>query len=155
MDYGNYCMIDKKIIERIAHTSYVHFPAYLLRQKASRGCVLFDREKRIGGKSKMSLNGLVVHAFKSFIEFGEDLLLIFLKLFIVIIIVLILVAGNVIYQKFIAGTAILGWTSTLMLGLLTLAILSLGFFITGILLLNLIHQQSSQNRKDVYVITRS
>ena len=155
MDYGNYCMIDKKIIERIVHTSYVHFPAYLLRQKASRGSVLFDREKRIGGKSQMGLNGLIVHAFKSFIEFGEELLLIFLKLFIVIIIVLIMVAGNVIYQKFIAGTAILGWTSTLMLGLITLAVLSLGFFITGILLLNLIHQQNSQNRKDVYVITRS
>jgi len=147
-------MIDKKIIERVINTSYVHFPAYLLRQKASRGSVLFDREKRIDGKSKMGLNGLVVHAFKSFIEFGEDLLLIFLKLFILIIIILILVAGNVIYQKFIAGTAILGWTSTLMLGLITLAVLCLGFFITGILLLNLIHQQNSQNRKDVYVITR-
>jgi glycosyltransferase involved in cell wall biosynthesis len=155
MDYGNYCMIDKKIIERVAHTSYIHFPAYLLRQKASRGSVLFDREKRIGGKSKMGLNGLVVHAFKSFIEFGEDLLLIFLKLFIIIIIVLIFLAGNILYQKFIAGTAILGWFSTLMLGLVTLAILCLGFFITGILLLNLIHQQNNQNRKDVYVVTRS
>ena len=155
MDYGNYCMIDKKIIERIAHTSYIHFPAYLLKQKASRGNVLFNREKRISGKSKMGLNGLVVHAFKSFIEFGEDLLLIFLKLFIVIMIVLIILAGNIIYQKFIAGTAILGWFSTLMLGLVTLAIICLGFFITGILLLNLVHQQNNQNRKDVYIVTRT
>jgi len=155
MDYGNYCMIDKRIVERIAHTSYIHFPAYLLKQKASKGHVQFDREKRIDGKSKMGLNGLVVHAFKSFIEFGEDLLLIFLKLFIIIIIALLLMAGNVIYQKFFAGTAILGWFSTLMLGLVTLAILCLGFFITGILLLNLIHQQNSQNRKDVYIVTRT
>jgi glycosyltransferase involved in cell wall biosynthesis len=155
MDYGNYCMIDKKIVERITHTSYIHFPAYLLKQKASRGSVLFDREKRIDGKSKMGLNGLVVHAFKSFIEFGEDLLLIFLKLFILIMIVLIFLAGNIFYQKFIAGTAILGWFSTLTLGLATLAIICLGFFITGILLLNLIHQQNNQNRKDVYTVTRS
>ena len=155
MDYGNYCMIDRKIVERIAHTSYIHFPAYLLKQKASRGNVLFDREKRIEGKSKMGLNGLVVHAFKSFIEFGEDLLLIFLKLFIIILIVLIFLAANIFYQKFIAGTAILGWFSTLMLGLVTLAILCLGFFIIGILLLNLIHQQNTQNRKDVYIVTRS
>jgi len=42
-----------------------------------------------------------------------------------------------------------------MLGLVTLAILCLGFFITGILLLNLIHQQNSQNRKDVYIVTRT
>jgi polyisoprenyl-phosphate glycosyltransferase len=155
MDYGNYCMIDRKIIERIVHTSYIHFPAYLLRQKASKAFVLFDREKRYDGKSKMGLNGLVVHAFKSFIEFGEDLLLLFLKLFIVIIIILVFLAGNIFYQKFIAKTAILGWFSTLMLGLVTLAILCLGFFITGILLLNLIHQQNSQNSKDVYIVTRS
>jgi hypothetical protein len=96
-----------------------------------------------------------VHAFKSFIEFGEDLLLLFLKLFIVIMIVLVFLAGNIFYQKFITGTAILGWFSTLMLGLVTLAILCLGFFITGILLLNLIHQQNSQNSKDVYIVTRS
>jgi polyisoprenyl-phosphate glycosyltransferase len=155
MDYGNYCMIDRKIIERIVHTSYIHFPAYLLKQKASKAFVLFDREKRYDGKSKMGLNGLVVHAFKSFIEFGEDLLLLFLKLFIVIMVILVFLAGNIIYQKFIAKTAILGWFSTLMLGLVTLAILCLGFFITGILLLNLIHQQNSQNSKDVYIVTRS
>jgi len=155
MDYGNYCLIDRKIIERIAHTSFIHFPAYLLRQKASKDYVLFDREKRIDGKSKMGLSGLVVHAFKSFIEFGEDLLLIFLKLFILIMILIILLAGNLIYQKFIAGTAILGWFSTLMLGLVSLAMLCLGFFILGILLLNLIHQQNSQNNRDVYIVTRS
>ena len=103
----------------------------------------------------MGINGLVVHAFKSFIEFGEDLLLIFLKLFILIIILLIILAGNLIYQKFIAGTAIPGWFSTIMLGLGTLAIICLGFFILGILLLNLIHQQNSQNNRDVYTVTRS
>jgi hypothetical protein len=73
MNYGNFCMVNKTILERITAAPFIHFPAYLLKQKASRTHVVFDRGKRIQGESKMGVSGLLIHSFKSFIELGEDL----------------------------------------------------------------------------------
>lgn len=154
MNYGNYCMLDKNIVERIKHTSFIHLPAYLLKQKASKASVVYNRGRRIDGKSKIGYKGLLMHAFKSMIEFGEDLLLLFLKLFAIIMIVFCGVLGNMVYQKFIAHTAILGWFSTLAISLLILAMLCIGFFILGILLLNLIYQQNNnvnEGRSSIYI----
>ncbi|HXS36482.1 MAG TPA: glycosyltransferase, partial [Flavipsychrobacter sp.] len=88
MDYGNYSMISTKMVERITNTSFIHYPAYLLKQKASRTSIIFDRNKRLDGRSKMGMQGLLFHAFRSFIEFAEDLLMLFLKMFVVICIVI-------------------------------------------------------------------
>ncbi|MCI5056840.1 MAG: glycosyltransferase [Flavobacteriales bacterium] len=151
IDFGNFCMIDRTIVERIQHTSFIHFPAYLLKQKAKTTFIKFDRGKRIDGKSKLGLKGLLFHAFKSMIEFAEDLLLLFLRLFVVIMIIFLFVLGNILYQKFISHTAILGWFSTLAISLLILATLCIGFFILGILMLNLIHQQNNNSSKEIFI----
>ncbi|MBS1562962.1 MAG: glycosyltransferase [Bacteroidetes bacterium] len=155
MDYGNYCMISRGIVDRIAHTGFLHLPAYLLKQKGRRAYITYDRGKRIRGESKLGMKGLLIHAFKSFIEFGEDLLLLFLKLFILISIVLVLIVGNLVYQKFFAGTAIPGWFSTVAMELVILAVICLGFFIIGILLLNLIHQQNNRDHQNIYTVVKS
>jgi glycosyltransferase involved in cell wall biosynthesis len=155
MDYGNYCMIGKEIVERILYTSFIHLPAYLLKQKASKTFIQFDRQKRIGGKSKMSLQSLLIHGFKSLIEFGDELMMLFLKLFVIILIILVFMLADVFYQKFIARTAILGWFSTLTIGLMNLGMLCFGFFILGILLLNLIHQQNNKAQHHIYKIIKA
>lgn len=155
IDFGNYCMINRDVLERIRHTSFVHFPAYLLRQKASMTSIRYDRSKRIDGRSKMGFNGLFLHAFKSMIEFAEDLLLLFFRLFIINMVLFAILLVNILYQKFIAHTAILGWFSTLAVSLVILAALSIGFFITGVLLLNLIHQQNSKSYREIYTIITS
>lgn len=152
IDFGNYCMISRDMLERIRHTSFVHLPAYLLKQKASTTSIRYDRSKRIDGHSKMGYKGLFLHAFKSMIEFAEDLLLLFFRLFIINIVLFIALMINIIYQKFIAHTAILGWFSTLAVSLIILAVLSIGFFITGVLLLNLIHQQNSKSYQEIYTV---
>lgn len=154
MNYGNYCMISNVIVERVTYSSFIHFPAFLLKQKATRSRLKFDRDKRIHGKSKMGLKGLLIHSFKSFVEFGEDLLMVFIKLFAVIMIVIAGLIGVILYQKFISKTAILGWASTLIMGLVTIAILCIGFFVIGILLLNLLHQQNNKTYKNLYTIIR-
>jgi hypothetical protein len=77
--------------------------------------------------------------------------MIFLKSFILIMILFIIAISNVIYQKFVANTAILGWTSVVAIGLLNMAILSIGFFVLGILLLNLSHQRNQNNKQSIYV----
>jgi hypothetical protein len=154
IDFGNYCLVSSKIIERVKHTSFVHFAAYLLKQKASRTSITYNRGKRIDGKSKMGYKGLLLHAFKSMIEFAEDLLLLFFKMFIIILIVFVAVFSNIIYQKFITHTAISGWFSTLSISLMILGMLCLGFFILGILLLNLMHQQNTRSFREIFSVTK-
>jgi glycosyltransferase involved in cell wall biosynthesis len=152
MDYGNYCMISRTIVDRISYTGFIHFPAYLLKQKDEKTYITFNRGKRIQGESKLGMKGLLIHAFKSFIEFGEDLLLLFLKLFLLICVFLLGILLDLLYQKFIAKTAILGWFSTLAMEMLILALMCLGFFILGILLLNLIHQQNNRDQQSIYTL---
>ena len=154
MDYGNYCMISRTIVDRIAHTSFIHLPAYLLKQKTTRTSIRYNRKKRMDGKSRMGLKGLLFHAFKSLIEFGEDLLMMFLKLFGLIMILLAGLMGFLLYHKFITGKAIAGWFSSLTLGLVNLAMICIGFFILGILMLNLMHQQNNRTQKSIYRLVR-
>ena len=47
IDFGNYCMVSSSIIERISHTSFVHFPAYLLKQKAKSTKIIFNWQKNL------------------------------------------------------------------------------------------------------------
>lgn len=155
LDFGNYCLINRNILERVQYTSFIHFPAFLLKQKAHKTKISWDRGKRIDGRSKMSYTNLFFHALKSLIEFAEDLLMLFMKIFFLIMLLLLIVVGDILYQKFVAHTAILGWFSTLAIGLLNLAVMCIGFFILGVLLLNLIHQQNRKTYKDVYTILKS
>lgn len=152
IDFGNYCLINKTIVDRIKHTSFIHLPAYLLKQKATTTSITYNRGKRIDGQSKMGYKGLLLHAFKSMIEFAEDLLLLFFRLFVVLMIIFAGVLGNIVYQKFVTHTAIPGWFSTLAISLIILAVLCMGFFITGILLLNLMHQQNIKSFKEIYSV---
>ena len=84
----------------------------------------------------MSLTSLVHHAFKSFVEYAEELLMVFLKLSVFLLTAFVLTLAYIIYLKIFTERAILGWTSTLGMLLLTAALLCIGFFVTGVLLLN-------------------
>ena len=150
MNFGNYCMISRKILDSAVFHTFTHFAAFLSKQRGTRKFIVVSREKRLDGKSKMSFKNLLSHAFKSFVEYGEDLTLIFLKSFIVIMVLFVLAISNVIYQKFVANTAILGWTSTIALGLLNMAIISIGFFVLGILLLNVSNQKNPNLKLPIY-----
>ncbi|MBS1616382.1 MAG: glycosyltransferase [Bacteroidetes bacterium] len=150
MNFGNYCMISRMIAESAVFHSFTHFAAFLSKQRGTRTSFTWEREKRIDGKSKMSYKNLLSHAFKSFVEYGEDLLMVFLKSFIVIMLLFVAAISNVIYQKFVADTAILGWTSVVAIGLLNMAIIAIGFFVLGILLLHVSHQKNPNSRTSIY-----
>ncbi len=150
MNFGNYCMISRKILDSAVFNTFTHFAAFLSKQRGTRSSLIAGREKRLDGSSKMSFKNLLSHAFKSFVEYGEDLLMIFLKSFILIMILFFIAIGNVIYQKFVANTAILGWTSVVAIGLLNMAIIAIGFFVLGILLLNLSHQKNQSRKLNIY-----
>lgn len=151
MNFGNYCMISSKVLNVIASTNFIHFAAYLSKQKLKSTSILSDRRRRLHGTSKMNLNGLIHHAFKSFIEYAESFLMIFFKAFLVLMALIIFLLTYIIYQKLFTNNALLGWTSTISFILINIAIVCLGFFILGLLLLNILNQKKKTN-KELYTV---
>jgi len=147
LNFGNFCMIKKRVLETSCHTSFIHLAAHLSKQRVRSTSIVYNRLKRIDGKSKMNLTSLVHHAFKSFIEYAEELLMIFLKIFVFIIVSFIGLIGIVLYKKLFTDEAILGWASNMTVGLFNTALICLGFFVIGILLLNMISQRNKNKDK--------
>ena len=150
MNFGNYCMINRRLIDATVDTSFIHFAAHLSKLKARTAKIVFDRRSRIDGKSKMNLDSLIHHAFKSFIEYAEDLLMVFLKLFLIISFAIFVLILYVIYQKTFTNNAILGWASTLSASFINTALICLGFFVMGILLLNIMAKNNSRFKENLY-----
>ncbi|WP_316842513.1 glycosyltransferase [Pedobacter gandavensis] len=150
LNFGNFCMIKKKVLETSCHTSFIHFAAHLSKQKVKSTSITFNRLKRIDGKSKMNLTSLVHHAFKSFVEYAEELLMVFLRIFILVILLFFGIIGVVLYKKLFTDEAILGWASTMTVNLFTAALVCVGFFVMGILLLNMISRRN-QNKTEIFV----
>lgn len=144
MNFGNYCLLNQRVLTAVAHTSFVHFAAHLSKQKGNHEYVVFNRRKRLKGVSKMSTTRLIHHAFKSFAEYAEELLMMFLKVFVVLGAALAVLILYVLYKKFFTDSAILGWTSTVLIGLFNGALISIGFFIIGILLLNIANKKNDK-----------
>jgi glycosyltransferase involved in cell wall biosynthesis len=141
MNFGNYCMINRKAIEIIHSRTFIHLAAFLSRLNLKSTSITSNRRSRIGGTSKMTFSDLIHHGFRSFVEYAEEMVMVFLRLFMVMFVLFIATMGYILYLKLFTTSAILGWTSTLGIGLLTSALVCIGFFITGILLLNLRHSR--------------
>lgn len=150
MNFGNYCMINRKVLNATLHTSFIHFAAYLSKIRANHAYITHDRQKRIGGQSKMNAGSLISHAFKSLTEYAENLLLIFLKLFIVLAVSFSVLILYIVYQKLFTDNAILGWASTMSVGLFNTALIAIGFYVIGILLLNIAHNRNQSFKRSVY-----
>ena len=150
MNFGNYCMINRKILNATIHTSFIHFAAYLSKIRANHAYITHDRQRRIGGQSKMNAGSLVSHAFKSLTEYAESLLLIFLKLFIVLAAGFSALILYILYEKLFTNDAILGWASTMSVGLFNTALIAIGFYVIGILLLNIAHNRNQSFKRPVY-----
>lgn len=150
MNFGNYCMINRKAMGIIHSRSFIHLAAFLSRLKLKSTSIISNRRSRIAGTSKMTVTDLIHHAFRSFVEYAEEMVMVFLRLFTIMFALFIFLIIYVLYLKMFTSKAILGWTSTLGIGLLASALLCMGFFITGILLLNLSHNRIHQAPKPIY-----
>lgn len=150
MNFGNYCMINRRVLNAATHTSFIHFAAFLSKVRGEHAYITCDRQKRIGGESKMKTSSLVYHAFRSLTEYAEDLLMMFLKLFIFLAACFVGLMGYIFYQKLFTDNAILGWASTMLVGLFNTALISIGFYVIGIILLNISHYRNTASREPVY-----
>jgi glycosyltransferase involved in cell wall biosynthesis len=149
MNFGNFCLISRSVLEHACSSSFTHLAAFLSRQKYATNYIMADKDARIGGESKMGFNKLFYHAFKSFVEYAEDLLMVFFKSFMVIMVALLLTIGNVVYQKFVTHTAIAGWFSIAIITLVNLAVTCIGFFVLGVLLIHL-NKQKQNTQEPIY-----
>lgn len=151
MKIGNFSMINKKVVLNLVDSSFIHFAANLSKLKSTSTSITVDRRKRTDGESKMNLESLVFHAFKSFVVYAEDLLMLFLKLFIILSSVLFAFIIYIIYQKIFTDKAILGWASTLSSILFNTALISIGFFVLGVILLNIM-QKNDFKQKEIFTV---
>lgn len=135
MTFGNYCLIDREILEILTEADFNHLAAYLLKLKCKKSSITSDRNKRISGDSKMNYTSLITHAFNSLIEFSEDLLMLFFKIFLMILLIFSGLFVYIIYSKFVTQEAISGWSSTMLVSLFNSLLLSLGFLIIGFLII--------------------
>ncbi len=74
MNFGNFSLISRNILERAVCSTFSHFAAFLSKQKGSHRYIAVERERRIGGRSKMGLKKLLNHAFMSFKEYLESIM---------------------------------------------------------------------------------
>lgn len=149
MNYGNFVLISKKILSGAVHNSFIHLAAYLVKQKGNQTGFRWDRNKRLGGKTKMNLAALVEHGIRSMIELSRELLFSILKLFILFISFFVIGIGVVLYKKMV-GDAIIGWSSTLIMILFLAGLICLGIFITGTLLVNILDKNKNSNKVILY-----
>jgi len=147
MTFGNYCLISKKVIKNLKEISFIHLAAKLSKLKVKSGKITYDRRSRIDGKSKMNLNSLIVHAFLSFIEYSNELLMMFLKLFLLLILIFSGSIATIIYLKLFTEQAVLGWASNLTLGFLNASLICLGIFLLGLLILNMMQKMENQQKQ--------
>ncbi len=71
MNFGNYCLINREVLEAAIAAGFNHLPAYLAKQNRAKQYVVAARGNRLGGSSKMSFAKLCHHALKSFIEYWD------------------------------------------------------------------------------------
>lgn len=78
--------------------------------------------------------------------------MVFLKLFLLIGFLFLISISYVLYSKLFTNNAIPGWASTLSVSLINTAIICLGFFVTGILLLNLSYKNRETSKTALFKI---
>lgn len=154
LSVGNFCLIGPRVIELIKYQNFYHLGAFLSRIPVRRKVIVADRRKRIAGTSKMSYRKLFYHAIKSFVEYGEELITLFLKMTIALAFIFFLFLAVIFYLKVFTDKAILGWASTVGAALLACTLICAGFFVSGIVLLRISNQRMNQPQLPTFKIVR-
>ena len=114
IEFGNFCLLPVRHIDRIAHMTdlWNHFAATLIKSGLPLIGVPIPRGKRYAGRSSMRLTTLIIHGLSAIAVFSEFFfvrLLFFSLLFSALPILLAIV---VFFLKVFTNTAIPGWATT-------------------------------------------
>jgi len=137
ISFGNYSLISPAVMKGIAHQSFFHYAGFLSKQRYDIQKIRYNRKQRLDGKSKMSFNNLVLHGLKSLIEYSDELLVFLWKSFFVIFTLTITYGGIILYKKLIAHDAILGWASSVGIGLIIVCLVIISTIILGLILISI------------------
>ncbi len=154
MVFGNFSMIDRRVLSVVLDHSFVHYAAFLSRQRCTRRILLRDRRPRLGGQSKMSFKDLSIHAFRSLVEYSDEVLSFILRIFLWLALVLLVSVVTIVGIKLFTSLAIPGWASILSATLFNAVLLCLGFFALGLLLVNTSQRRDRAGRHSYTVVER-
>ena len=143
INFGNFCMISPKVVNRVALEGFLHLPAYLSKLIVPKSSLLGDRSERIGGTSKMNFDSLILHGLKSLGEYTERIVLFIFKLVLLLILIFLLLIIFISYLKY-TGQASPGWASNLISSLINSILICGGF-----LLMAIIHLRSQETLKNL------
>jgi glycosyltransferase involved in cell wall biosynthesis len=151
ISHGNFSMISDRVLSKIVHQPFIHYGSFLTKQKMDISYFTFDRAARIDNNPKMNFQSLVFHGLYSMIEYSEEILYSLMKLFVLFIAALFGIACYVLYSKYIAFTAISGWTSGVVGNLFISLLVIISTVILGLILLSIkkIMLQTSKNYDEV------
>lgn len=147
ISFGNYSMIDRRVLEAVLDRSFTHYAAFLSRQRVPQRIIVRDRRKRIDGNPKMGYHDLGIHALHALIEYSEELLRALLRVFIALALVFLLSIAVIVGIKLFTAWAIPGWASLLSASLFSSMLLCLGFFAIGLLLVNTSRRRERAGRR--------
>ncbi|MBL7962209.1 MAG: glycosyltransferase [Flavobacteriales bacterium] len=153
LSFGNYSMIDGAVLEGVIDRGFVHYAAFLSKLRVPVSSVTFDRRQRLDGRSKMSFKSLSIHAFRSLIEYSDEVLELLLKAFFGLALLAVLSICYIVSVKLFTSWAIPGWASILSVSLINSTLLCLGFFSVGLLLANS-QQRQERARKAIYRVVQ-
>lgn len=135
--FGNYSLISPDVFNAVVNQKFFHYAGFISKQKFKIQKIQFDRLKRLDGESKMNYNNLVIHGLKSLIEYAEELLIFFLKGFVLVSLFSLMFGFIVLYKKIISHVAILGWASSVGIGLVVVCLIIVSTIILSLLLLSI------------------
>ena len=141
INFGNFSCIPHKLVKRVAiqDNLWNHYSGSIIQSKTPFDKVLLDRGKRYAGTSKMNFTNLVLHGLSSISVYFDSLSVRILKLSIYGIFACLLSVLVILYKKFITGTAIPGWASSLLF-----VIFSIILQLSSVTLIVLLMQLSSR-----------
>lgn len=118
---GNFSVIPCPTLRQLVVSSdlWNHYAAATVRSRVPVATVPLNRAKRLGGKSRMGLAGLVVHGLSAMAVYGDTVGVRMLAASAAIGAITLLAIGLTIYVRFATSLAIAGW-ATYVTGLLLL-----------------------------------
>ena len=158
INFGNYSCLSKNIFSSIANIPFLdkHYASAIIASGVSYASVLCDKGKRYHGSSSMNFVNFVLHAAKSFSVFYEKIIarLLIFSFFGIATSVLLII--TIFINKFTATFVLIGWTSSIILGLSIIGLFFLFIFFACLFLIinksNFYDNSHFQSNKEIDII---
>lgn len=140
IDFNHYSLINKKAVDTLLNDPFLHYTTALHNRDLTIGKLRLDSPMR---KFKQEYRELFQHSTLALLEFGEELLNIFLKFSLSLGFLFSAGLFTAVYNIYFAGITLPNWSIFALVGLFNGFILSIGFFAISVMVLNQKRQHSA------------